>query len=289
MPVPHHSVFYRLDALPAAQPTVSKHWRQHFHIKTQQETRSCCIVRPPAWIQSSPYCYTARTSHISLLYTSCAHNQMATELHSPCGRGLERRVRHTETTGRRQCASGTRSSCSVPLLPTARPSSMSPSLLGINGSLQRTQLYSRPCTQLLVVRSIDTDTDTDTCTHARTHAHTHTHTRLTALFPKLPRWAGTRKVKPVWILLMQETVSGSGISWAVCKSASRSRQITHQEPTTQFFTGRMPFLLPNQQRQSTEVLSLHSPITLTANTSKIAYSCQISDYMTKTKNMPDPV
>ena len=121
------------------------------------------------------------------------------------------------------------------------------------------------------------------------NSYTHTHTHLTALFPGLPRWAGTRKVKPVWILLMQETVSGSGISWAVCKSASRSRQITRQEPTTQFFTGWMPFLLPNQQRQSTEVLSLHSPITLTANTSKIAYSCQISDYMTKTKNMPDPI
>jgi len=28
MPAPHHSVFYRLDALPATQPTVSKHWRQ---------------------------------------------------------------------------------------------------------------------------------------------------------------------------------------------------------------------------------------------------------------------
>ena len=27
------------------------------------------------------------------------------------------------------------------------------------------------------------------------HTHTHTHTRLTALFPGLPRWAGTRKVK----------------------------------------------------------------------------------------------
>jgi len=26
----------------------------------------------------------------------------------------------------------------------------------------------------------------------------------------------------------------------------------HQHPTTQFFTGRMPFLSPNQQRQSTE-------------------------------------
>jgi len=42
---------------------------------------------------------------------------------------------------------------------------------------------------------------------------THTHTRLMALFPGLPVWAGTRKVKPIWILLKQETVSGSGISW----------------------------------------------------------------------------
>ena len=40
----------------------------------------------------------------------------------------------------------------------------------------------------------------------------HTHPRLTALFPGLPGWAGTRKVKLVWILLKQETVSGSGIS-----------------------------------------------------------------------------
>ena len=28
MPAPHHSVFYRPDALPAAQPTASKHWRK---------------------------------------------------------------------------------------------------------------------------------------------------------------------------------------------------------------------------------------------------------------------
>ena len=55
---------------------------------------------------------------------------------------------------------------------------------------------------------------------------THTHTRLTALFPGLPRWAGTRKVKPIWILLKQETASGSGISWAICKSAPCSRQTT---------------------------------------------------------------
>jgi len=43
--------------------------------------------------------------------------------------------------------------------------------------------------------------------------HTHTHTRLTALYPGLPGSAGTRKVKPIWILLKQETMSDSGISW----------------------------------------------------------------------------
>ena len=39
-------------------------------------------------------------------------------------------------------------------------------------------------------------------------ACTHTHTRLMALFPGLLGWAGTRKVKPISILLKQETVSG---------------------------------------------------------------------------------
>jgi len=50
----------------------------------------------------------------------------------------------------------------------------------------------------------------------------HTHTRLTAVCLGLPGWASTRKVKPIWILLKQETVNGSGISWAVYKSAPRS-------------------------------------------------------------------
>ena len=79
-----------------------------------------------------------------------------------------------------------------------------------------------------------------------------THIRLTALFPGLHRWAGTRKVEPIWILLKQETVSGSGISWARCKSAPCSRQITTPTLHHSVFTGRMPFLPPNQQRQSTE-------------------------------------
>ena len=57
-----------------------------------------------------------------------------------------------------------------------------------------------------------------------------THTRLTALRPGLTGWAGTREGEPIWILLKQETVSGSGISWAICKSAPRSRQITTPAP-----------------------------------------------------------
>ena len=55
-------------------------------------------------------------------------------------------------------------------------------------------------------------------------------TRLTALFLGRPGWAGTRKVKPIWILLKQETVSGSGSSWARCKSAPRCWQITMPAP-----------------------------------------------------------
>ena len=82
--------------------------------------------------------------------------------------------------------------------------------------------------------------------------HTHTHTRLTALCPGLPGWAGTRKVKPVWILLKQETVSGSGISWAICKSAPLQTDNHASTSSLSFSTGRMPFLPPNQQRQSTE-------------------------------------
>jgi len=74
----------------------------------------------------------------------------------------------------------------------------------------------------------------------------HTHTRLTALYPGLPRWAGTRKVEPVWILLKQVTVSGSGISWAICKSATRSRQITTPAPHHSIFFYR-PDALPATQ------------------------------------------
>jgi len=86
-------------------------------------------------------------------------------------------------------------------------------------------------------------------------------THLTALCPGLPRWIGTKnwKVKPVWIF-------GSKRQWVAVASArpytslhlATDRQPCHQHPTTQFlardvtytyrayFTGHMPFLLPNQ-------------------------------------------
>jgi len=59
------------------------------------------------------------------------------------------------------------------------------------------------------------------------------------------------KTKTNLDFLEQETVSGSGISWAICKSAPCHRQITMPSPHhSVFFTGRMPFLLPNRRRQS---------------------------------------
>jgi len=100
-------------------------------------------------------------------------------------------------------------------------------------------------------------------THARAHTHTHTHTTI---------------LQPSWILSRTTQVSRhsalersnqSGFTGArdsewqwhqlghmqIC-SVTQTRHITM--PTSQFiaplsfFTGRMPFLPPNQQRQSTE-------------------------------------
>jgi len=70
-----------------------------------------------------------------------------------------------------------------------------------------------------------------------------------ALCPGLPGWASTRKVKPILILLKQETVGGSGISQATCKSAPKPQTDVR---ITIHFTGQMPFLPPNLQCQGTE-------------------------------------
>ena len=97
------------------------------------------------------------------------------------------------------------------------------------------------------------------CCVAHTTLKRLTHTTILLLFwnmsgtTRVSRYqkGKTRKVKTNLDLLQQDIVSGSGICWTIYKSAPHLRQ-PHQHPTTQFFTGRMPFLPPNQQRQSTE-------------------------------------
>ena len=47
--------------------------------------------------------------------------------------------------------------------------------------------------------------------------------------------------------MKQKTVSGSGISWAICKSAPRTRQITMPAPTAQFLQAGCPSCRPTNR------------------------------------------
>jgi len=80
--------------------------------------------------------------------------------------------------------------------------------------------------------------------------NTHTHTHLMTLCPGLPRWAGTTKVKTIWILLKQEWQWHQLGHMHICTSLQTGNHASTSQLS--FFTGRMPFLPPNQQRQSTE-------------------------------------
>ena len=92
---------------------------------------------------------------------------------------------------------------------------------------------------------------------------THAHTRLTALLPGLPGWAGTRKVKTN---LDFTEARDSEWQWhqlghvQVCISLRTGNHASTLP--LKFFTGRMPFLLPNRQRQSTEGKKLQYPGTI---------------------------
>jgi len=92
---------------------------------------------------------------------------------------------------------------------------------------------------------------TEALLHSLNNTHTHTQP-LNGPFSGTTQVSRYQKGKPIWILLKQETVSDSGISWAICKSAPSSRQTTAPAPHHSVFKGQMPFLSPNQQRQSTE-------------------------------------
>ena len=96
--------------------------------------------------------------------------------------------------------------------------------------MERNYVTVSPCLCEFTFNFMFLQTDITTVSLGVTHTHP-----FNGPFPGLPRWAGTRKVKPIWILLKQETVSGSGISWAICKSAPRSRQITTRTPHHSLF------------------------------------------------------
>jgi len=65
----------------------------------------------------------------------------------------------------------------------------------------------------------------DTWLRGLTHTHTQPFYGPLGFSLGLPRWACNRKVKPI-DLLEQEIESGSGIIWAMCKSAPWPRHIT---------------------------------------------------------------
>ena len=67
---------------------------------------------------------------------------------------------------------------------------------------------------------------------SRTNENKHT---FNGPFSGTTRVSRYEKGKPIWVLLKQDTMSGSGISWAVCKSAPRSRQITTPAPQRSVF------------------------------------------------------
>jgi len=90
------------------------------------------------------------------------------------------------------------------------------------------------------------------------HTHTHTHT-FNGPLSGTTRVSRSRKAKPIWILLKQETVSGSGISWAICKSAPCSRQINTPAPHhSVFLQARCPSCRPTNSVKALKALHTHT-------------------------------
>ena len=82
---------------------------------------------------------------------------------------------------------------------------------------------------LLALCRLSNTTCTLIVTVAQSYQCTHTHPFKGPL-SGTTRVSRYQKGKPIWILLKQETVSGSGISWYICKSAPCSRLITVLAP-----------------------------------------------------------
>ena len=77
-----------------------------------------------------------------------------------------------------------------------------------------------------------------------------TTTVLRPFFPKPPRWAGAR-IKILDFMVQGKINRGRHTNHPAGRHSIQTNQCPPL-PSTHFFTGRMPFLPPNQQCQSTE-------------------------------------
>jgi len=81
------------------------------------------------------------------------------------------------------------------------------------------------------------------------------------LFSKTTWVSQHQKGKPFWILLEQERIGGSDISWTICKSfAPRCRQISMPVLHHSSFYRPDTLLLPDQQHQSTEGKNIYATL-----------------------------
>ena len=74
MPAPHHSVFYRPDALPTTQPTASKHRRHiitnidHNIDNTYQSLAGHCLMSAACqFLTVVTYCMIRKTMHCQVV------------------------------------------------------------------------------------------------------------------------------------------------------------------------------------------------------------------------------
>ena len=76
-PAPHRSVFYRPDALPAAQQTASKHWKQAGEII--HLLKNCCLhLAPPFWTIFCTVCHWSDSINLIILCVTPMPRQAVT-------------------------------------------------------------------------------------------------------------------------------------------------------------------------------------------------------------------
>jgi len=90
------------------------------------------------------------------------------------------------------------------------------------------------------------------------------HNCFTALFPRPPEWAGARR-ELVDFMVQGEIDRGRHTDHPAGRHSIRTKQCP-PPPSPTFFTGRMPFLPPNQQCQSTKATILINTQLLTTYT-----------------------